>query len=411
MAGAALPLLVAAACSGGSGHPTTATTATFPHPTRVAGIVRPWVTSRGGRFVDASGKPVLLRGVDVTVVPFGDYSQAVALHANFVRIVAPWSLFEPVAPTGSTHHWDLAMLHLLDREVNFFRAHRINVLIDFHQFNWSPYFAGHHCRNSGKCLARGIPAWYYANGRFPDSGSGERAAQRAFFTSESRQSLADYAAFAEMMATRYARDPNVVGYEILNEPHPGDLGDSTAATNTMLRWQARIRRVLQTVDPTRTEFVMCSGGGEGVGTADLGLLGSPDGLALDWHDYFNGHPGTGLNSAGDQWVPSWPATHNQKTASYTGTLKAQDAVMRVIVSRARHWRVPLLVGEWGVHTGSPGSAAYQSQMFSLFDRYGVSFARWELTSGGGFGLLTDSGGSTAEGTQLAAELAANPQPG
>lgn len=404
----ALPLLVAAACSSGQGDSSSATTPAFPHVNRAAGIVRPWVTSRGGRFVDASGRPVLLRGVDVTLTPPLDYSRAVGMHANFVRIVAPWSLFEPVAPSGSAHHWDRAMLHRLDQEVSFFRAHRINVLIDFHQFHWSPYFAGHHCAASGKCLARGIPGWYYADGRFPDSGSGERAAQKAFFTSEAARSLADYAAFAAMMATRYARDPNVVGYEILNEPHPGDLGDSTAATDTMLRWQARIRGVLQRVDPTRTAFVMCSGGGQGVGTANLGLLGSPDHLALDWHDYFNGHSGTGLDSTGDTWVPSWPATHNQKTAAYTGTLAAQDAVIRVIVARARRWHVPLLVGEWGVHTGSPGSAAYQSQMFTLFRRYGVSFARWELTSGGGFGLLTDSGGSTREGLQLTAELAAPP---
>ncbi|HUZ83779.1 MAG TPA: cellulase family glycosylhydrolase, partial [Gaiellales bacterium] len=280
---AVVPLLALAACGGGKATSTSTAgppAPPFPVVRRAPHLVAPWVSTRGGRFVDATGHTVLLRGVDVTLTPPPDYSQAVALHANFVRIVAPWSLFEPTAPTGSTHHWDAATLRQLDAEVAYFEQHRVNVLIDFHQFHWSPYFAGHHCRQSGKCTARGIPAWYYADGRFPDSGRGERAAEQAFWTTEARSSQAAYAAFAAMIATRYARYPNVVGYEIFNEPHPGNLGDTTAATDAMLGWQVRIRNVLRTVDPTRTVFVMCRGGGEGVGTANLALFGSLDHLAL-----------------------------------------------------------------------------------------------------------------------------------
>ena len=76
----------------------------------------------------------------------------------------------------------------------------------------------------------------------------------------------------------------------------------------MLQWQAEIRRVISAVDPTATVFIMCRGGGEGVGTADLKAFGSLDHLALDYHDYFNGIPGIGLTSNGNDWTPSWPAT-------------------------------------------------------------------------------------------------------
>lgn len=372
----------------------------FPSVHRAPAIVRPWVTASGGRFVDQGGRTVVLRGVDVPITTPQIYGRAVSLHANFVRIDAPWSLFEPRRPTGSIHHWDQKELRALDREVAFFDRAGIDVLIDFHQFRWSPYFAGNYCPHD--CVAEGIPAWYYADGRFADSTSGQAAAEAAFWTTEAREAQAAYAAFAAMMATRYARYPNVVGYEILNEPHPGDLGgDTTTQTRTMLRWQVRIRDVLRTVDPTRTVFVMCNGGGNGVGTADLSVFGSLHHLALDWHDYFNGRPGGGLDSSGDDWTPSWAATHNQETASYAGTLASQRRVLLWPVRAAARWHVPLLIGEWGIHTTSPGAESYQSQMLALFSRYHLSYARWRLAAGGGFGLLSRGGRMTALGSQLA----------
>src|SRR5262249_9049348 len=160
--------------------------------------------------------------------------------------VAPWSLFEPQAPAGSVHHWSSTALAQLDEEVGFFQRHDINVLIDFHQFRWSPYFASNFSCRLPACQPRGIPAWYYANGRFSKSRDGIRSAKPAFWTSEARSSQAAYAAFAAMMAARYAGSPNVLGYEVFNEPHSGNLGFSTAATNTMLKWQARIRQVIAT---------------------------------------------------------------------------------------------------------------------------------------------------------------------
>ena len=96
----------------------------------------------------------------------------------------------------------------------------------------------------------------------------------------------------------------------------------------MLKWQGRIVRVLHAVDPQRAAVVMCRGGGEGIGTANLRLVGNLRHVALDFHDYYNGKPGTGFDAAGDNWTPSWPATHNQVTPGpYTGTEQAQSAVL------------------------------------------------------------------------------------
>jgi aryl-phospho-beta-D-glucosidase BglC (GH1 family) len=248
-----------------------------------------------------------------------------------------------------------------------------------------------------------VPAWFYAGGRFPATKRGESQAQAAFWTTEASRSQGYYEAFAAMVAARYASAPNVVGYEIFNEPHPGKLGDTTQATNTMLRWQAGVRSTIEKVDPTRTVFIMCRGGGEGVGTASLAPFGSLDHMALDWHDYFNGRSG-GFDAAGDNWTPSWRDTHNQATPSYTGSEQAQARVLGVPLARARAWGIPLLIGEWGIHTDSPGAATYQTQMLDVFGKDGVSWTRWVLSNGGGFGLLNKDGSPTPEAAQLQSAL-------
>lgn len=406
VAAAAAAVAVAAGCGSGSAD---AGGGPVPPPAppihvNAQDAVQPWVQTSGGRFVDQQGNPVVLRGMDVPVGQTDLAPIAAQLGANFVRIYVGWDSIEPQPPANGRYRWDAGVLAQLDKEIEAYRQEHINVLIDFHQFHWSPYFAQATCK-AGKqvCRASGVPAWFYAGGRFPATKKGESQAEAAFWTTEKSRSLGYYTAFAAMMAARYAHEPNVVGYEIFNEPHPGRLGDGTDATNIMLRWQAAVRRAIQRVDPARTVFFMCRGGGEGVGTADLAPFGSLDHLALDWHDYFNGGSG-GLDQAGDNWVPSWADTHNQTSSSYTGSEAAQARVLQVPLARTRSWGIPLLVGEWGIHTGSPGADAYQSQMLSLFANDGVSWSRWVLSSSGGFGLLNKDLSPTPEAAQISAAL-------
>jgi hypothetical protein len=105
-------------------------------------------------------------------------------------------------------------------------------------------------------------------------------------------------------------------------------------------------------------------------------------------------------------VPSWAATHNQETPAYTGSEAAQARVLQVPLERARSWGIPLLVGEWGIHTGAPGADEYQRQMLRLFAKDGVSWTRWLLATGGGFALLNNDDTLTPEATQLAASMRA-----
>lgn len=375
--------------------------ASFHPATARASVAPPWLTTSGTAFVDAGGSPVLLRGVNVFP---GTWQPVVSVHANFARIFIPWSTVEPTAPSGGVHTWSSSALASIDSAVANMQANGIAVEIDFHQCGWSPYFAS---ANGGAC-ASGVPAWYYADGRFPATSQGEADAEAAFWTTEAASSEADYDAFAQMMVARYSAYPAVIGYGIFNEPHAGSLGATTAATNTMLRWQAEVARAMRAVDPLRTLFFMCREGGEGVGTVDLSILSGLGSVALDFHDYFNGLAGSGLDAAGDLWSPSWAATHNQKSTAYDGTEASQEAVLDLVLARTQAAGIPLLLGEWGVRKDDTGYAAYQSQVLDLSTTYRIAAARWDIGTSDLFALRNGDGSFNAPGLQLQAAFAAPP---
>ena len=93
-----------------------------------------------------------------------------------VRVYVGWNAIQPQPPVNGHYRWDAKTLGQLDHEVAALRRRHVNVLIDFHQFHWSPYFAQATCK-AGKsvCRASGVPAWFYAGGRFPDTKRGESA--------------------------------------------------------------------------------------------------------------------------------------------------------------------------------------------------------------------------------------------
>jgi hypothetical protein len=375
-----------------------------------ASTAAPWVVVDGNHFQDVrTGEPIVLRGFDIGVNMFAA-QQAVSLGANMVRIPVPWSSIEPTAPMNGVHKWDTKRLAALDAVVAFLGKHNVEVLIDFHQVHWSPYFATT-CGNTSSCgPAQGIPAWYYAHGPFAATRGGQSAAEAAFFSSGAEQSVAAYSAFAQMMVSRYSAYHNVVGYEILNEPNGGDLATTLGTrgmVTTMLRWQAQVLAAIRQVDQVRAAFISCYSGGQGVGTARLSVFHGDPHLVLDFHDFFNGIRRGGLDITGDDWVPNWAATHNQHVLDYRGTMSSQRRVLMVAVRRAAQAGIPLFVGEWGAQYDDVNAAAYQSQMLRLFSDYGVSWTRWIMNGTDRFRLLS-SGKPTEQALQIEAALAVPP---
>ena len=127
--------------------------------TASAAIVSPWVHAQGVGFTDQNGLPVVLRGVNQQGgAGIGSNGLALSLGSNFVRVLAPWSTVEDTAPVGGLHTWNEEYLKRLDDQVSWYEDHGVNVLIDFHQYKWSPYFGSGETGVPGGSTTTFVPA-------------------------------------------------------------------------------------------------------------------------------------------------------------------------------------------------------------------------------------------------------------
>jgi len=369
--------------------------------TASAAIVSPWVHVQGVGFTDQNGLPIVLRGVNQQGgAGVQSNGMALTLGSNFIRILAPWSTVEDTAPVGGLHTWNEEYLQRLDAQVTWYEDHGVNVLIDFHQYKWSPYFG------TG---STGIPGWFYNDvrtGLYPKTDEGMKEAMSDWWTDAvGRQ---DYLAFVRMMVNRYSSHANVVGYEVFNEPMVGNLGENHASTQAVISWEAPIVNAIRLRDPERAVFFMLRGGGDnGLVNADFTKFGPMTNLVLDLHDYYNGLYGSGFTSDQEGWVPSWDATHNQNFLDYHGTEQALVENLASAVNRTRGLGIPLVLGEWGAQTADVGVLDFQHHLLSVMTRYGLSWARWNLGQGADpFTLLTRTKSFNSVGADLAVALAA-----
>ncbi len=152
--------------------------------------------------------------------PSDAYTDIPKLGFNSVRLGIAWANLEPTPPTRDgggrlVHHYDAAYLKAVDAAVRGFASNGVAVIIDMVQVRWSPAFQNIQLpRGNVYRCGVGMPAWLYPNG----GGVTQMvAAERAFFADPSQWAgLMDAWTF---LARRYARQPMVVGADILNEPY------------------------------------------------------------------------------------------------------------------------------------------------------------------------------------------------
>ena len=369
-------------------------------------LVAPWVHQKGTGFVDARGRTVLLRGVNATSDQAKYFGSIVTLHANLVRIPVKWSLLEPGAPQGGVHSYDPAGLASLDAQVGFFLRNHINVLLDFHQSHWSSYFQQTSVgKRPNPNDQAGIPSWLYTSGLYPPTGTGRTQAVAAFYTDQPTIDL--FSSFARMIVDRYRSYPNVVGYEILNEPQTGSLPSTHATTQMVVAWEAKILPVIRAEDPLRTVFFMLRGGGNlGYKQADISAFKPLKNLALDLHDYFAGNTGNGYTADGEDRSATFART--SEVAQYGGSVLSQRAYLLTVLARTQSWNIPLLIGEWGARRDDPNRLLNQSHMLTLFGSLKLSWTRWNLDRYHQFGILGPGGALTDAGDQLRRYLVSTP---
>jgi endoglycosylceramidase len=341
----------------------------------------------GAFFRDAAGGAIVLRGVDLAgnakVPPFRALADDAELDplprwgVDVIRFLFTWEAYEP-----SPGAYDDAYLAYYTGVVDAAAARGLWVVADFHQDGFS--------RGSIGGCGEGFPVWALPPGvtpATPDNGPGcvdwgqrllaDAALKSTWdaFYADSNGARTRYLTMIARVAAALAGRPNLVGYDLLNEPG----GDERTQLGPLYEDAAR---AIRAVDPGAILFVspayLTS-----AGDATALLRPSFDGFAYAPHYYdptlilFHGWQGSDESAAFDEM---------------SGT--------------ATDWGVPLFVGEWGAPPSTDEVRGYVGAISHQLDRTLASSAQWAYTpgwtpaakdgwNGEDFSIVDDSGATRA----------------
>jgi endoglycosylceramidase len=328
--------------------------------------------SQTGRWItDADGRVVILHGLNqVFKVPpyepsadgFGDDDAAFLADNGFdaVRVGVIWAAVEPQPGV-----YDDAYLDAIAATIRTLAARGIVSLLDFHQDLYNERFQG-----------EGAPAWAVDDRGLPNPQLGfpdnyllnpaEWHAWDAFWNNADAPDglgLQDHYARAwAHVAARFAGDPAVAGYEVLNEPWPGTLGEICAVplvgcplfdTGPLTAFYRRVDAAIRTADSTHTVYVEPNVLFSQSSTTDVGSIGDPR-TGFAFHDYCSTENLTGDNTL-------CPPQDELAVSHATGY--AQGHAM------------PPLLTEFGATMDLPNIA----ELVGLADKYRTGWLEWAYT--------------------------------
>jgi endoglycosylceramidase len=343
---------------------------------------------RGGRIVDARGRAVLLRGVNVDVL--ADYWRGSALPTvnpftprdlallrasgwNVVRLQLSWSRIEP-----RPGEYDEAYLAEAERYVETFRRAGIYTILDVHQDAWGASLAA---RPGESCPAGlqpalgwdGAPSWAtlvapatarcFAGSKEINPAVAE--AWAAFWADASGPGgvgiRSRYVAMLAHVARRLARHDAVAGYDVMNEP-----GAFTASQQAALA-------------DLYSDALRAIRGAERVAGAPPRLfLFQPD---ARWSALGRGAP------------PDFARDRDVVYAPHVLSEPLSRASFQVARDEARRFGgAPVFTGEWGAR-----DATLVTQHQDLQDTFGVGSALWAWSEGCGAPRRLARGGDRVAG--------------
>jgi len=333
----------------------------------------------GGRIVDAAGREVLLRGVNVnalaeywpyggfpTVFPFEatDADRIAAIGWNVVRLLVSWSRVEPEA--GRYHE---AYLRQVERAVKLLARHGIYTLIDFHQDAWGPSLAA---RPFEACTPPaepafgwdGAPAWATLDGGaarcftlLRELNPAVQAAFAAFFGDAPGPGgigvRTRYARMLGHVARRFATRRTVAGYDVMNEPNALTAGQVVALSGL---YADAVREIRSGEASIRRGFPHL-------------VVFEP---SIAWSDFGAGNPPPFPHDGQVGFGP-----HIYRGGLTGGPIPRED-FDRARADAATHGGAPVLVGEWGSDPGRAADPAdvYFRQHQAWQDEYRFSATLW-----------------------------------
>jgi endoglycosylceramidase len=326
--------------------PATATATASPTetPTPTFPVLEPLVVHADADWIrDAQNRVVLLRGANYSGLEFGnfiggpngpdesDFAQMESWGFNFIRLPIAWSYLEP-QPNQLD---DTYLREQVDPVIEFADRHGIVVLLEMHQYLWSPCIGGN-----------GAPAWACEGRNYTSNFLDVLRAGCEFIqglAAPDGRTLQDH--FVDvwrMVARRYAGDRRVAGFDFFNEPQtvacPGGMANETTLLYQLYR---RLRAAVQAEGAPQTFFL------EPPVARNLGFPIFTDAFGPDV-----------------VYVPHlYTETGGSADLKYDGDASAITADYEVATTEAQAFGGPLLVGEYGGNTNVDGGFLSATEQF------------------------------------------------
>jgi hypothetical protein len=349
--------------------------------------------SKDTNIYDSQGNVVRLVGLDVIGLEFGtgtsssdackygwggqdaggystsEFDNIASWGFNSVRLPITWENMEPTAPSlaqdGSwVHHWNTAYLNEIDYFVNQLGQRHIAVILDFSQVGLSSAFTSIPGSQFGNfCEGWGAPTWLYPS---TESGAGPAIGLAIcnFFNDQSAvgnnapRPIEGMQAAEQMLASRYANNPTVIGLDMFNEPwFPRTCGSLSNQASLLANYDAAMSQAIATANPH---------------------------LLIIFEDVSpNIMPG-GTSPILTSPPPVSNAVYELHV--YTGSLSTAENLLGAYLSNAKQWRVPLYMGEFDAfYAGSAAPLAkvdpnWQADTTSLLTYCKVNGISWSFFS-------------------------------
>ncbi len=327
-------------------------------------LQRSFLRTEGRWIVDEAENIVVLRGVNFYGYEYGrwnihnedDYRKIASWGFNVVRLPLAWNFIEPAEGVYDESYF----LKHVDRDVSWARKYGLFIILDMHEYGWSPYFTYH------DPVAAGVPSWGVS--AYPNDANGEARAAADFWSnlgpngspvSSSNPSMIDrFIQMWKYVATRYRDENTIAAYDLFNEPNAEGFGSVVFYDLNKLRYETLPNFYTKVVDAVRTI------------DPNHMILWEP--MIPDASDYrFNAAPVRRPNVV---YSPHYPGSTG--ILRYHGYKTLLDTAMKTILESSKAMDQPVFIGEWGIVAETTNASKYVRDVADLLDKYLMGSAYW-----------------------------------
>lgn len=303
----------------------------------VSGQITGFLSVNGTWIVDSAGKAVLLRGVNYPgyecAHPRGhresDYASFAQMGFNVVRLPISWANLEYYKGRFDSNF----LIWYVDFDVRWAKKYGLHVVLDMHQYLWSSKFGG--------C---GAPDWSAA--KYSSDELGMRKAVSDFWADPSLQ---DHLVMVwKNVASHYANEPAVAGYDLLNEPWMYTSIIPELNATHIDSFYVKVAEAIRAVDPNHIIFLE---------PANMNTFNTSFDRKIVWAPHF------------------YPWSFATKYYPENLTILEADLAAKYqtfVVSS----KIPMWIGEFGAFMTDHSAEDWLGDARRLFDKYQVGWAWW-----------------------------------